>query len=99
MPRVDLTIPFDTPALRPPHNVSSDFQLSTLSNGLRVLSDDPHSAISSVGVFIDSGSRYELNSAKSGISNFLETIAFQSTKNRSHFRLVREMQKVRATFF
>lgn len=58
-----------------------------------MLSADSSSAISSVGVFIDSGSRYEANAARSGISNFLETIAFQSTTNRSHFRLVREMLK------
>lgn len=94
MPRVDLTLPFpELPPLDAPKEVTNNVELTTLPNGLRVLTGDSSSPISSVGVFIDTGSRYESNAARSGISHFLETIAFQSTKDRSHFRLVREMLK------
>jgi len=94
MPRVDLTLPYpDLPTIEPPRSISNDVHITTLPNGMRVLTADSSSAIASIGVFIDAGSRYETTPTRSGISNFLETIAFQSTKNRSHFRLVREMLK------
>jgi len=95
MPRVDLALPMPgLPDLSPAREVSDQVQLTTLPNGLRVLSADSASPISSVGVFIDTGSRYE--TSISGISHFLETIAFQSTSNRSHFVLVRELLKIGA---
>jgi len=69
--------------------------LTTLPNGLRVASLPSHSAISSVGVFVDVGSRYETPDSN-GISHFLELMSLKSTINRTDFRLVREMQKMGA---
>lgn len=47
----------------------------------------------SVGVFIDSGSIYDKPEAF-GTTHLLEKMAFKSTANRSHFRLVREMEAI-----
>lgn len=43
-----------------------------------------------VGVFVDSGSVYETPET-TGSSHLLEYLAFKSTQNRTHFRLVREV--------
>lgn len=44
-------------------------------------------------MFVEVGSRYETADV-SGISHFLEQVAFKSTKNRSAFKLVRDMSKL-----
>ncbi|RWS03327.1 mitochondrial-processing peptidase subunit alpha-like protein [Dinothrombium tinctorium] len=55
-------------------------KVTTLSNGLRVASEPKFGQFCTVGVIIDSGSRYEA-SFLSGISHFLEKLAFNSTIN------------------
>jgi processing peptidase subunit alpha len=47
----------------------------------------------SVGLYIDCGSVYE-TPASSGASHLLERMAFRSTTNRSHLRLVREVEAI-----
>ncbi|XP_030763716.1 mitochondrial-processing peptidase subunit alpha [Sitophilus oryzae] len=54
-------------------------EVTTLSNGLRVASENRFGEFCTVGVVIDSGSRYEV-AYPSGISHFLEKLAFNSTK-------------------
>nr|CAI5843218.1 unnamed protein product [Callosobruchus analis] len=54
-------------------------EVTTLSNGLRVASENRFGEFCTVGVIIDSGSRYEV-AYPSGISHFLEKLAFNSTK-------------------
>ncbi|CAG9772471.1 unnamed protein product [Ceutorhynchus assimilis] len=54
-------------------------KVTTLSNGLRVASENRFGEFCTVGVVIDSGSRYEV-AYPSGISHFLEKLAFNSTK-------------------
>ncbi|XP_074113534.1 mitochondrial-processing peptidase subunit alpha [Cotesia typhae] len=55
-------------------------QISVLSNGLRVASENRFGKFCTVGVLIDSGPRFEVT-YPSGISHFLEKLAFNSTKN------------------
>ncbi|OXU19162.1 hypothetical protein TSAR_014823 [Trichomalopsis sarcophagae] len=55
-------------------------EITTLSNGLRVASENRFGQFFTVGVLIDSGSRYEV-AYPSGISHFLEKLAFGSTKS------------------
>jgi processing peptidase subunit alpha len=83
----------------PEHNVahpaaypadSQTAKLTTLSNGMRVVSHDADQASAHVGVHIDAGSRYE-DSSNHGVSSFLETHALGATTNRSAFRLRREL--------
>ncbi|GAU97009.1 hypothetical protein RvY_08373 [Ramazzottius varieornatus] len=63
-------------------NVSEKAQQETrvtmLDNGIRVASQPKFGQFATVGIVVDSGSRYEV-SYPSGISHFLEKLAFQST--------------------
>ncbi|KAJ6642391.1 Mitochondrial-processing peptidase subunit alpha [Pseudolycoriella hygida] len=54
-------------------------QVTTLSNGLRVASENRFGQFCTVGVIIDSGPRYEV-AYPSGVSHFLEKLAFSSTQ-------------------
>ena len=54
-------------------------QVTTLSNGLRVASEQKFGQFATVGVCIDSGSRYEV-AYPSGVSHFLEKISYSSTE-------------------
>nr|XP_040567424.1 mitochondrial-processing peptidase subunit alpha-like [Lepeophtheirus salmonis] len=59
-------------------------KVTTLSNGLRVATEPVFGGFCTVGVCVDSGSRYEV-AHPSGISHFLEKMAFGATlkyKNR-----------------
>ncbi|XP_022106049.1 mitochondrial-processing peptidase subunit alpha-like [Acanthaster planci] len=74
-------------------NHSQDSQVTTLDNGMRVASLNKFGQFCTVGVLIDSGSRYEATYTK-GISHFLEKLAFGSTelyKNRDH--ILQELEK------
>ncbi|XP_060569343.1 mitochondrial-processing peptidase subunit alpha-like [Ruditapes philippinarum] len=55
-------------------------QVTVLDNGLRVASENKFGEFCTVGVLIDSGSRYEVN-YPSGINHFLEKLAFSKTTN------------------
>lgn len=47
----------------------------------------------SIGLYVDSGSIYE-TPANSGATHLLERMAFKSTRNRSHLRVVREVEAI-----
>ncbi|KAL3697646.1 hypothetical protein R1sor_011722 [Riccia sorocarpa] len=68
-------------------------QITTLSNGLKIASEDTPGPCATIGVYIDSGSVYE-NPSNFGVTHLLERMAFKSTANRSHFRLVREVEAI-----
>nr|KAF6486583.1 peptidase, mitochondrial processing subunit alpha [Rousettus aegyptiacus] len=53
-------------------------KVTTLDNGLRVASQNKFGQFCTVGILINSGSRYEANYL-SGIAHFLEKLAFSST--------------------
>ncbi|XP_050303675.1 mitochondrial-processing peptidase subunit alpha [Anthonomus grandis grandis] len=79
--------PMTEPVRNLPHAVYANFReknqqtkVTTLSNGLRVASENRFGEFCTVGVVIDSGSRYEV-AYPSGISHFLEKLAFNSTKH------------------
>lgn len=54
-------------------------QITTLSNGIRVASEHKFGQFCTVGVCIESGSRFEV-AYPSGVSHFLEKLAFGSTQ-------------------
>ena len=100
MPRVPLNEAF--PSLPKVNETQSqaggneEATITTLPNGLRVCTmPGSASPVSSIGVFIDAGSRYE-TAELNGITHFLELMSLKSTSNRSDFRLVREMLKMGA---
>jgi processing peptidase subunit alpha len=80
------------PALKPAHDLPvPETEMTTLSNGLRIASQETYGQSSCIGVLVDSGSRFE-NDANNGASHLLEHMAFKTTENRSHLRLVRDME-------
>uniref|UniRef100_A0A670HKZ4 Peptidase M16 N-terminal domain-containing protein n=1 Tax=Podarcis muralis TaxID=64176 RepID=A0A670HKZ4_PODMU len=56
-------------------------KVSSLDNGLRVASEDSGISTCTVGLWIDTGSRYE-NEKNNGTAYFLEHMAFKGTKKR-----------------
>jgi len=90
-----LNVPFPKVAQNFPTTVSDDktVHVTTLKNGLRVVSTNADQPTAHVGVHIDAGSRYE-DAGTHGISHFLEVHAYKSTTNRSAYRFVRENEKL-----
>ena len=69
-------------------------QLSTLSNGFRVVTEHmPGLGSASLGVWIDAGSRHEAVH-ENGIAHFLEHMAFKGTERRSARRIAEEIEDV-----
>jgi processing peptidase subunit alpha len=68
-------------------------KITTLDNGMRIASEDMIGPANNVGVYIESGSVYE-SPVNAGVSHLLERMAFKSTTNRTHFRVVRELEAI-----
>ena len=67
---------------------------SVSKSGIKYFLEENHTFPSvSVGVFVKSGSRYEL-SDKKGISHFLEHAVFKGTKKRTAFEVSHEIEKL-----
>ncbi|MEX0582487.1 MAG: pitrilysin family protein [Sneathiella sp.] len=71
-----------------------DIKVTTLKNGLRVISD-PMSGLetSAVGVWVDTGARHE-TAAENGISHVLEHMAFKGTAKRSALQIAEVIESV-----
>lgn len=68
-------------------------KVTTLSNGLRVASENRFGQFCTIGVVIDSGSRYEV-AYPTGISHFLEKLAFNSTIHfKDKDRILQELER------
>ncbi len=69
-------------------------QISTLANGLRVLSEEmPQIETASIGVWVDVGARYETADVN-GVSHLLEHMAFKGTKRRTALAIAEEIEAV-----
>jgi predicted Zn-dependent peptidase len=69
-------------------------KISTLSNGLRVVSDSFNTVDTvSIGVWVDVGTRHETKPLN-GISHFLEHMAFKGTSSRSALQISSEIENV-----
>lgn len=75
---------------------SSLVSVSTLPNGVRVASDATPGHFSSLGVYIDAGSRLERPwvPGESGVSHLIDRMAFKSTTNRSSDQMSSDIEKV-----
>ena len=69
-----------------PLKYGREMLMTTTQNGIRVCTERWPSPISSVGVFINAGSRNETLET-SGTAHFLEHLMFKGTKNRSRYQL------------
>jgi processing peptidase subunit beta len=71
-------------------------QLTRLPNGIRVVTEASGSSdAAAVGVFIDSGSRFE-RAANNGVAHFLEHLIFKGTPKRTQYRLETEVENLGA---
>uniref|UniRef100_A0A8C0XAJ9 Peptidase M16 N-terminal domain-containing protein n=1 Tax=Castor canadensis TaxID=51338 RepID=A0A8C0XAJ9_CASCN len=70
-------------------------QVSQLDNGLRVASEQSSQPTCTVGVWINTGSRYE-NEKNNGAGYFVEHMAFKGTKNRPGNALEKEVESMGA---
>ena len=70
-------------------------ELSTLDNGMRVATEDSGAPTATVGLWIDTGSRYE-TAANNGVAHFLEHMAFKGTDKRTQTALELEVENMGA---
>lgn len=68
-------------------------QITTLSNGIRVATEDLPGHFSGIGVYIDAGSRYE-NDALRGVSHIIDRLAFKSTTKRTSDQMIETMESL-----
>jgi predicted Zn-dependent peptidase len=67
---------------------------SVLSNGIRVLTEDMPSMVSStIGIWVENGSRYE-EPLENGLSHFIEHLLFKGTKKRTAAQIAEEIDAV-----
>ncbi|KAH7547208.1 mitochondrial-processing peptidase subunit alpha [Ziziphus jujuba] len=91
-----LEIPLAGVVLPPPlpdHVEPSKTKITTLPNGVKIASETSPNPAASVGIYLDCGSIYE-TPVSCGASHLLERMAFKSTTNRSHLRIVREVEAI-----
>merc|ERR1712142_1090015 len=70
-------------------------RVSVLDNGMRVATEDSGSPTATVGLWIDTGSRFESDS-NNGVAHFLEHMAFKGTSKRSQTDLELEVENMGA---
>ena len=68
-------------------------QVTRLSNGLRVASESSGGETATVGIWIDTGSRYE-DEKSNGVAHFLEHMTFKGTSRRSKQSLEMEVENL-----
>lgn len=68
-------------------------KITTLPNGLKIASETSTNPTASIGLYVDCGSCYETPMSM-GATHLLERMAFKSTMNRSHLRIVREVEAI-----
>lgn len=90
---VPLSEPVDVDVYSSPVPVKPpQLQVTTTDKGLRVASVDLPGPNTTLAVFVEAGSADEPKGC-TGVSKYLEYLAFSATKNRTTFRLTRELEK------
>jgi predicted Zn-dependent peptidase len=80
--------------LTAPPLLARDIESTTLSNGIRVITEAmPHMRSVSVGFWIGTGSRHETEQ-QNGISHFIEHMLFKGTTSRSAEEIARSVDSV-----
>ncbi|KAL1519473.1 hypothetical protein AB1Y20_022992 [Prymnesium parvum] len=69
--------------------------VTSLPNEFRIASENTGGETATVGVWIDTGSRYE-SDANNGVAHFLEHMAFKGTAKRSQMQLEKEVENMGA---
>merc|ERR1712027_75828 len=69
--------------------------ISVLDNGMKVATENSGASTATVGLWIDTGSRYE-TASNNGVAHFLEHVAFKGTAKRSQTQLELEVENMGA---
>jgi predicted Zn-dependent peptidase len=70
-----------------------DYQIFTLSNGIRVIHQPTDSPVSHFGIIINTGSRDE-EASEQGMAHFIEHTIFKGTKKRKAFQIINRIEDV-----
>lgn len=71
-----------------------DVKLSTLENGLRVISvERPQTETVSLGIWVNTGSAYEIKDVN-GVSHFVEHMVFKGTQKRTSLQISEDIENV-----
>ncbi|KAF2304015.1 hypothetical protein P3X46_019493 [Hevea brasiliensis] len=94
LPSLEFPLPgVELPPTLPDYVEPGKTKITTLSNGVKIASEISLNPAASVGLYVNCGSIYE-SPASLGITHLLERMAFKSTRNRSHLRIVREVEAI-----
>ncbi|XP_043726134.1 mitochondrial-processing peptidase subunit alpha-like [Telopea speciosissima] len=94
LPPLDFPLPGVTlPPPLPDYVEPGKTKITTLTNGVRIASETSANPAASIGLYVDCGSIYE-TPISLGATHLLERMAFKSTMNRSHLRIVREVEAI-----
>lgn len=93
-PSLDFPLPgVSLPPSLPDYVEPGKTKISTLPNGVKIASETSVSPVASITLYVDCGSIYE-SPISFGTTHLLERMAFKSTRNRSHLRIVREVEAI-----
>jgi processing peptidase subunit alpha len=88
-----LIVPLDIASPVPIFDNPTPTKVTTLSNGIKVASSDLPSAATTVGVYVNTGSKYE---SVPGTAHVLQHMAFKSSTARSQLKFVRDCEMLGA---
>lgn len=93
-PPLDFPLPgVSLPPSLPDYVEPGKTKITALPNGVIIASEISVSPAASIGLYVDCGSIYE-SPISFGATHLLERMAFRSTRNRSHLRIVREVEAI-----
>eukprot|EP00730_Choanoeca_flexa_P000609 TRINITY_DN10267_c0_g1_i2.p1 TRINITY_DN10267_c0_g1~~TRINITY_DN10267_c0_g1_i2.p1 ORF type:complete len:491 (+),score=134.11 TRINITY_DN10267_c0_g1_i2:51-1523(+) len=72
---------------------TAETKITTLANGLRVVTEQTPHETATVAVHVDAGSRFE-NADNNGTAHFLEHMAFKGTHNRSQLDIEAQVESM-----
>ncbi|KAI3711589.1 hypothetical protein L1987_70128 [Smallanthus sonchifolius] len=94
LPPLDFPIKgIELPPSLPNYVETGKTKITTLPNGIRIASESSSDLGASIGLYVNSGSVFE-TPASFGATHLLKRMAFKSTTNRSHLRVVREVEAI-----
>jgi processing peptidase subunit alpha len=84
----------DLPILQPANAADPpSTEMTTLSNGVRVVSQETFRQCTTISALIQVGSRYE-DDETAGCTHLIEQMAFKATENRSHAEVVGALESI-----
>lgn len=81
------------PSIIHPSGNNNQYQVYTLSNGIRLVHKHTNSRVAHCGITINAGSRDELP-AEQGLAHFIEHLIFKGTRKRKAYQVLSHMENV-----